>query len=122
MQHGADHFDCILGVAEPVDWNLGNELKTPHALEIPFVFDNVKRGIGLFDVPQTPEAFALAKKISAVWMAFARTGVPDTAQTPGWPAYTAQSRHTMLFDNELRVVEDPSRETREVMEQVLELA
>jgi para-nitrobenzyl esterase len=103
------------------DWDLGNELKTPHALEIPFVFDNVKRGIGLFDVPQTPEAFALAKKISVVWLAFARTGVPDTAQTPRWPAYGARSRPTMLFDNEIRVVEDPSSETRRIMEQVLGL-
>jgi para-nitrobenzyl esterase len=104
------------------DWDLGNALHSPHALEIPFVFDNVEREFRLFDVPKTPEAFALAKRMSAIWTAFARTGVPDTGETPRWPAYTAQSRHTMLFDNELRVVEDPSPETRRIMEEVLGLA
>ena len=104
------------------DWEIDDKLKSPHALEIPFVFDNIRQEYSLFDVPETPEAFALAKKMSAVWMAFARTGKPDTADLPPWPAYTAQSRHTMLFNNESRVENDPSRETRTIMEQVLGLA
>lgn len=103
------------------DWDLGNELHSPHAIEIPFAFDNIRHGIGLFPIPQSPEAFALAKKVSATWMAFARTGNPDTSAMPHWPAYTADSRHTMLFNNESRVEKDPERETRQIMEEVLGL-
>jgi len=101
------------------DWDLGNELKTPHALEIPFVFDNIRHGIGMFDVPQSAEAFALAKKMSASWVAFARTGNPNTSELPRWPRYTAGERQTMLFNNESKVENDPESETREVMEKVL---
>lgn len=104
------------------DWEIDNNLKSPHALEIPFVFDNISRPFSLFDIPETPETAALAKKMSKTWMAFAHTGNPDTEDMPHWPAYTAESRNTMLFNNECRVVSDPNLETRELMEKVLGLA
>jgi para-nitrobenzyl esterase len=80
------------------------KLKSPHALEIPLVFDNVgkaKSFMGRSD-PQ-----ALAEQMSEAWLAFARTGNPATAALPDWPAYDAARRATMVFNFESRLVEDP---------------
>ena len=105
------------------DWDMGGEMKTPHALEIRFVFDNVDHAeTRLFDLPASPEARALAAKMSAAWMAFARTGNPDAAGLPHWPVYAADTRAAMLFDNESRVVQDHDRGPRLVMEDVLGLS
>jgi len=54
-------------------------------------------------------------------VAFARTGDPNTPKLPKWPAYSAASRDTMLFNDDCRVVRDPDRAPRLVMERVLKL-
>lgn len=59
--------------------------------------------------------------MSAAWMAFARTGKPDTAGLPHWPMYSGDTRPAMLFDNESRAVRDHDRGPRLVMEDVLGL-
>jgi para-nitrobenzyl esterase len=104
------------------DWDMGGELKTPHALEIRFVFDNVDHfETRLFDLPGSAASRALASKMSAAWMAFARTGFPNTPDLPTWPAYSADTREAMLFNNESRIVRDHDRGPRLVMEEVLKL-
>ena len=83
-------------------------LRTPHALEIPLVFDNVEKArnfVGRGDEPQ-----AVADQMSSAWLAFARTG------DPGWPAYDAKTRTTKLFDVESRIVDDPLPEVRKVLQ------
>ena len=94
-------------------------MRSPHTIEIPFVFNNIKIAGPL--ISKMPEAYALAEKVSAAWVAFARTGNPNTPKLPKWPAYSARSRDTMLFNNESRVEQDPDRGPRLVMEQVLKL-
>ena len=54
----------------------------------------------------SPEAQKLADAMSSAWIRFARTG------NPGWPAYRPDSRATMVFDVNSRVVNDPNREER----------
>ena len=104
------------------DWEIDEVLRSAHALEIRFVFNNIDHAENrLFDMQASPEALALADKISAAWMAFARTGNPNTAGLPEWPAYSAESRKTMIFNNESRVVTDPESELRVIMEEVLGL-
>jgi para-nitrobenzyl esterase len=105
------------------DWETpegGGHLRSPHTIEIQFAFRNIAIAGPL--ISKMPEAFALAEKTSAAWTAFARTGDPNTAGVPRWPAYSAGKRDTMLFNNTLRVVQDPDRETRLVMEKVLKLS
>lgn len=105
------------------DWETpegGGHMRSPHTIEIPFVFNNIKIAGPL--ISKMPEAWALAERVSSSWVAFARTGNPNTSKLPAWPAYSAQSRDTMLFNNESRVARDPDRETRLIMEQVLKLA
>jgi para-nitrobenzyl esterase len=116
-QRGAPAF------AYRYDWETpegGGHMRSPHTIEIQFVFNNIKIAGPL--ISKMPEAYALAEKTSAAWAAFARTGDPNTPKLPRWPAYSAMSRDTMLFNNECRIQQDPDRGARLVMEQVLKLA
>ena len=105
------------------DWETpegGGHMRSPHTIEIPFVFHNIAVAGPL--ISKMPEAVALSDKVSAAWVAFARTGNPNTPSLPRWPAYSATTRDTMLFNNESRVQQDPDREPRLIMEKVLKLA
>jgi para-nitrobenzyl esterase len=94
----------------PVD---GGRLKSPHTIEIPFAFDNVKAATRL--TGGGPEAMALADKISDTWIAFAKTGNPNQPKLPRWPAFSSRERQTMVFNTESRVENDPIKEQRLVM-------
>jgi para-nitrobenzyl esterase len=104
------------------DWEtpeLGGHMRSPHTVEIQFVFDNIARGGSL--IAKRDDAYALATKVSAAWVAFARTGDPHTPLLPTWPTYSGQNRATMLLNNSCGVVRDPHRESRLAMERVLGL-
>ena len=94
----------------PVD---NGRMRTPHALEVPFVFDNVK--VAARSNGGGPDAVALADKMSDAWIAFARTGKPDTPKLPHWSAYNVADRATMVFDNTSKIEKDPIREQRLAM-------
>jgi para-nitrobenzyl esterase len=105
------------------DWETpegGGHMRSPHTIEIQFVFNNIKIAGPL--ISKMPEAYALAEKTSAAWVAFAKSGDPNTPKLPRWPAYSPQARDTMLFNNESRVVSDPDRVARLAMERVLKLS
>jgi para-nitrobenzyl esterase len=87
--------------------------KSPHTLEIPFVFDTVESTRPL--VGPGPEPQKLADQMSSAWIAFARTGNPNNPAIPAWPAYTAERRATMEFDVESKVVDDPASEVRRAL-------
>ena len=95
-----------------LDWQSpahDGRVKAHHAMDLPFVFDNV-------DVADTtagaPGARELAARISATWITFARNGIPGNPATPTWPAYTKTDRATMILDTDCCVVRDPDREAR----------
>jgi para-nitrobenzyl esterase len=98
----------------------GGRLKSPHTMEIPFAFDNVQ--ISTRMTGGGADAVALADKVSDAWIAFARTGDPNTPKLPHWPAYGADNRATMVINNVSRVVNDPLREQRLAMFQALNLS
>ena len=94
------------------DWRtpvLGGKLRSPHGIELSFVFDNTDKTPGLNGT--APDVAVLAAKVSAAWAAFARTGNPSTSALP-WPAYTTSDRATMVFNDECKVVNDPGKEER----------
>ncbi len=64
---------------------------------------------------------ALADRVSDAWIAFARTGNPNTPKLPHWPAFTAKDHATMVIDNTSRVVNDPLRDQRLAMFRALHL-
>jgi para-nitrobenzyl esterase len=94
------------------------KLGAPHAMEIPFVFDNLEVPGGLSLHGGRPGAQPLADRVSEAWLAFARTGNPSHSGLPVWPAYEPGRRSTMLFDEERRVVEDPNAAERRAWDQV----
>jgi para-nitrobenzyl esterase len=94
-------------------WNspaYGGRLRSPHCIDIPFVFHNT-------DVPtvmtKSPNAAALADKTSDAWLAFARHGNPNHPGLPTWPAYNTTTRPTLLFDDTCVVANDPGGASRE---------
>ena len=89
-------------------------LRSPHAIEIPLVFDNVEKARNFVGRGEAPQV--LAEKMSAAWLAFARTGEPNAEGLPEWPAYDANARATMIFDLEPRVESDPLTEVRRVLQ------
>jgi para-nitrobenzyl esterase len=56
--------------------------------------------------------------MAAMWVAFAKSGDPNTAAIPRWPVYDAQTRATMVFDANTRVENDPRSEFRKLWEEV----
>jgi para-nitrobenzyl esterase len=89
-------------------------LKSPHALEIPLVFDNVEAARNFVGRGEAPQR--MADQMAPAWLAFARTGDPNTPALPHWPAYDPASRATMIFDLESRVETDPLSEVRRIMQ------
>lgn len=57
---------------------------------------------------RSPAHAAMSRVMMTAFVRFARTGAP------GWPAYDLQSRLTMIFDRDSRVVSDPRRWEREL--------
>jgi para-nitrobenzyl esterase len=90
----------------------GGRLKSPHTIEIPFVFDTVKAARLTASSPDAP---ALADKVSEAWIAFARKGDPNISTLPRWPAFEPQNRPTMVFNNECTAENDPIRQERLAM-------
>lgn len=97
----------------PVD---GGKWKAPHGLDIPLVFDNVRH------TPQMtgtgPEAQHMADQMSESWIAFGRTGDPNTRGLPHWPPYDLIRRSTLVFDTVSKVVDDPRGDERRMFEKV----
>lgn len=85
-----------------------------HALEIPFVFDNLDRsGVEMFTGSSAPQG--LATTMSEAWTEFAHTGSPLTTRLPDWVPYRADdSRATMELDTECGLLSDPDANEREL--------
>jgi para-nitrobenzyl esterase len=80
-----------------------------HAVEIPFVFDNLDApGASFFAGEPTDAMRALATAMADAWVATATTGSPG----PDWPGYDAEARPTRIFDLERSVESDPGGATR----------
>ncbi len=86
----------------PID---GGKWGAHHGLDVPFSFDNV--AIVPEKTGTSDDAKRLAGQMSDAWVAFARTGNPNTPALPPWPVYDLGRRDTMIFDVSSRVVADP---------------
>jgi para-nitrobenzyl esterase len=76
-----------------------------HCSELAFVFDNTDRCATM--TGGTPEARALAARVSEAWLHFARHGNPNHSGLPHWPAFEPGAAATMIFDNRPELKNDP---------------
>ena len=93
------------------------KLRTFHALEIPFVFDNVDAAKSI--TGSGADRYPLATRMASAWVAFARSGNPSCKELPSWHAFDTKQRATMIFDNECKVVNDPNGTEQGVLRSVL---
>jgi len=91
----------------------GGALRAMHTMDIPFALDIV--AIAKSEVGEGREQQPLADKMSAAFVAFATTGKPATKLLPDWPAFNLETRPTMVFNNECKVVNDPYHEERQAI-------
>jgi len=92
------------------------KLRSFHTLEIPFVFDNVDACKSMTGSGE--DRYALADKMSAAWVAFARTGNPNTKLLPTWPAFDTTTRAVMIFNDECKVANDPHGEEQRLLHSI----
>ncbi|GGY26777.1 carboxylesterase family protein [Pseudoduganella albidiflava] len=101
-----------------LDWATpkdGGKFGAPHASDIQLVFDNIAKpgatAIG-------PQAQAMADMMSEAFIAFARSGDPDSRFIPRWEPYDMTRRQTMIFDVPPRLEDDPRGAERRIFAKV----
>jgi para-nitrobenzyl esterase len=96
----------------------GGILRSTHALEIPFVFDNLDRGGAEMLTGTGPERQSIADAMHRAWIAFARTGDPRHDGIPEWPSYEPERRATIRFDTTCELLDDPAGDDRKAFDGV----
>jgi len=90
----------------------GGRIKAGHALDLPFMWDNVRDVMSVRlvgdDAPQ-----ALADEMHGAWVHFITDG------DPGWPAYDLTARTTRDFGGDDALIDDPLGDERALWEGIL---
>jgi para-nitrobenzyl esterase len=110
QQGGAPVYMYRLEWETPVE---EGRLRSPHALDLALMFDNVAKSTSLIG-SGAAEAQKVADQMSPAWIAFAHSGNPST-KALSWPAFDAKTRATMIFNVSSKVVNDPRSEERKLI-------
>lgn len=109
-QQGAPVYMYMFSWESPV---LNGIFRSFHCMELPFVFNNVY--LARHMTGGTPQAYALADKMSSAWLNFAHTGNPNTDELPEWKPYTPDEGATMFFDNTCEVKYNHDKELLDIV-------
>ena len=110
-QGGAPVYLYLFDWDTPVD---GGKWRSPHALEIGFVFDNVAYSESMSGIGE--EQQRVADVMADTWIAFARTGSPHNPRIPEWPPYDLESRPVMVLGVEPKLVPDARAAQRALLD------
>ena len=115
-------FEWEVPDSSPVQEALGVKLGAAHGVEVAFVFSSFddtfyREFFGGWpkDETEAQRWETLTTAVQDSWTAFARSGDPsahDNPALPHWPRYDSETRATMAFDYENRVLSDPKKEER----------
>lgn len=102
-----------------MDWPspvANGRFRAPHTVDIPFFFDNLALAPGMVGAgaEDVRRAQPLATTMSETLIAFGRSGNPNHAGLPQWPAYDVSTRPTMIWNVPPNVVDDPRGKEREL--------
>jgi len=84
----------------------------PHASELRHVF----RTLDGRDGTPRPEDTAMSELVSSYWVNFAKTGDPNGARLPKWPAFTESAQQAMVFDTASSARPMPNRAQLEALD------
>lgn len=106
-----------------LDWRSpqdGGRWGAPHGLDIPLVFGNLNAPVDLqgTQIGASERSRRMSARMSAAFIAFARTGDPNIRGLPAWERYELPRRQTMLLDDQPRLVDDPRGAERRLFAQV----
>jgi carboxylesterase type B len=97
----------------------GGRLGACHALELPFVFDNLARaGVEVF-LGKGSLPTRLAEAMHDAWISFARSGDPSHSGLERWPAFETSRRATMEFGDRIGILDDPNASERKLWDGLL---
>ncbi len=111
QQGGAPAWLYLFDWDTPVD---GGKWRSPHALEIGFVFDNVANSESISGIGDSQQR--VADIMADTWIAFARTGNPNNPHLPEWAPYNLESRPVMVFDEQPALVNDARGAQRRLLD------
>jgi len=81
----------------PLSQSLGGG--AAHGVEVPYVWDHITTDASQYEeVDRT-----LSRAIAGAWVQFAKTGNPNGASLPQWPAYTAPEYRLLEYGNEITI-------------------
>lgn len=83
---------------------LDGEMGSPHAVELPFVFNTLAAADDF--VADDAQNQQLADQVQNLWVAFARGDLRD------WPRYDSTTRSTLMLDTGLAIQNDPYPQSR----------
>ncbi len=85
-----------------------NALGASHGMELPFMLHNVSLQREMTGA--SPAAYKFETLISNIWLAFIKTGNPNTKGVPKWEPYNEETGVTMILDNKCYPVQHHDRD------------
>jgi para-nitrobenzyl esterase len=82
-----------------------------HAGEIGFVFENFTKAM-----PATDADLRVSSEVSSYWTNFAKTGDPNGAGLPNWPAFTNANQQVMNLNDPSQAIPVPNLEKLQVLD------